>query len=220
MLPLIKMGWVLNRRLLFQGSPLFVFYLAQLVVVQHGGVTPLFVTSALFITALVTAIATLQGLTLPVEGFLLALPISRTQVVRAKYLTSLIGLGLGLALPLATAWIAHRVAPAWVPPVTTTALGIVALGGTFIALGIFLCLPLVYSLGPSKGLMSFTALAILLPAGALAWRGANGCMDLLEAFGTKWLEQPSFALGIVAATLLLGFGSLRLSTGAYQRRPL
>ncbi len=220
MLPLIKMGWVLNRRLLLQAVPLFIFYLAQLVIIQRQGEAAPFIIIALLITYLVTAIVTLQGLTLPVEGFLLALPISRTQVVRAKYATSLMGLAVGLALPLATAWIAHSVAPAWVPPASPTALGIVALGAIFIVLGIFLCLPLVYGFGPSKGLMGFTALAILLPAGALAWRGANGCMDLLEALGTKWLEQPSFAVGIVAATLLLGFGSLRLSTGAYQRRSL
>ncbi len=218
MLPLIKMAWVLNRRLLVQVSPLFLFYLAQLVGVQHGGSTALFATFALFITALVTTLVTLQGLTLPVEGFLLALPISRAQVVRAKYLTSLLGWALGLALPLATAWAAHLVAPAWVPPASPTALGIVSLGGTLFALGILLGLPLVYRFGPSKGLMIFSALAILVPAGALAWKGANGCMDVLEAFGTRWLEQPLFALSVVATTLLLGLGSLRFSEGAYRRR--
>ncbi len=220
MLPLIKMAWVLNRRLLLQGSPLFVLYLAQLVIIQHRGEVTPFIIIALFITYLVTAIVTLQGLTLPVEGFLLALPISRTQVVRAKYATSLMGLAVGLALPLATAWIAHRVAPAWVPPASPTAMGIVALGGIFIALGIFLCLPLVYRFGPSKGLMSFTALTILLPASALAWKGVNGCMDLLEAFGNRWLDQPLFALTVLVAVLLLGLGSLRFSVEAYQRRSL
>ena len=92
MLPLIKMAWVLNRRLLFQGSPIFAMYLAQLVVILHKGDVAPFIIIALFITYLSTAIVTLQGLTLPVEGFLLALPISRTQVVKAKYATSLMGL--------------------------------------------------------------------------------------------------------------------------------
>lgn len=220
MLPLINMAWVLNRRLLLQLSPVFALYLAQLVFVQHTREVTPFIIIALFITYLSTAIVTLQGLTLPVEGFLLALPISRTQVVKAKYATSLMGLAVGLALPLATAWIAHSVAPAWVPPASPTAMGIVALGGIFIALGIFLCLPLVYRFGPSKGLMSFTALTILLPAGALAWKGANGCMDLLEAFGNRWLDQPLFALTVLVAVLLLGLGSLRFSVEAYQRRPL
>lgn len=220
MLPLIKMAWVLNRRLLLHASPLFLFYLAQLVAVQHGGSIPLFTAFALVTTAVITTMITLQGLTLPVEGFLLALPISRAQVVKAKYATSLMGLAVGLALPLATAWIAHRVAPAWVPPASPTAMGIVALGAIFIALGIFLCLPLVYCLGPSKGLMSFTALTILLPAGALIWKGVNNGMDLLEAFGNRWLDQPLFALAVLVAVLILGIGSLRLSVEAYQRRPL
>jgi hypothetical protein len=220
MRPLIKMAWVLNRRLLLQGLPIFAMYLAQLVVTLHkGDVTP-FIIIALFITYLSTAIITLQGLTLPVEGFLLALPISRTQVVQAKYATSLMGLAVGLALPLATPWIAHSLAPAWVPPASPTALGIVALGTVFIALGIFLCLPLVYRFGPSKGLMSFTALTILLPAGALAWKGVNGCMDLLEAFGNRWLDQSLFALTVLVTVLLLGLGSLRISVEAYQRRSL
>lgn len=218
MLPLIKMAWVLNRRLLFQGSPIFAMYLAQLVVILHKGDVAPFIIIALFITYLSTAIVTLQGLTLPVEGFLLALPISRTQVVKAKYATSLMGLTIGLALPLATAWIAHRLAPAWVPPASPTAMGIVALGGTFIALGIFLCLPLVYRFGPSNGLMTFTLLTILVPAGALLWKGANGCMDLLEAFGNRWLDQPLFALGVLIAVLLFGVGSLRLSEHSYRRR--
>jgi len=218
MLPLIKMAWVLNRRLLLQGSPVFVMYLAQLVIVQHTGEAEAFIIMALFITSLATIIVTLQGLTLPVESFVLALPISRTQVVRAKYLTSLLGLAVGLALPLAIAWIAHRVAPAWVPPASPTALGIVALGGTLMPLGIFLCLPLVYRFGPSNGLMTFTLLTILLPAGALIWKGANGCMDLLEAFGNRWLDQPLFALGVLVVVLLLGVGSLRLSESSYRRR--
>ncbi len=218
MLPLIKMTWVLNRRVLYQGSPVFVMYLAQLVILQHKGeVTPLIIM-ALFITGLATTIVTLQGLTLPVEGFLLALPISRTQVVRAKYLTSLMGLVIGLVLPLATAWSAHLVAPARIPAAGPTALGIVALGGTFMSLGIFLCLPLVYRFGPSKGLMTFTVLAILLPAGGLIWKGANGCMDLLESLGNRWLNEPFFALGILVAVLLLGVGSLHLSERSYRRR--
>jgi len=220
MLPLIKMAWVLNRRLLLQTSPLFVFYLAQLIFIQHGGSISLFTTFALVITAVATTMITLQGLTLPMEGFLLALPISRSQVVKAKYATSLMGLAVGLALPLATAWIAHSVAPAWVPPASPTAMGIVALGAIFIALGIFLCLPLVYRFGPSKGLTSFTALTILLPAGALIGKGVNGCMDLLEAFGNRWLDQPLFALAVLVAVLLLGLGSLRISVEAYQRRSL
>lgn len=98
------------------------------------------------------------------------------QVVRAKYLTSLMGLAVGLALPL------------------------------------------VYRFGPSNGLMTFTLLTILVPAGALLWEGANGCMDLLEAFGNRWLDQPLFALGVLIAVLLLGVGSLRLSEHSYRRR--
>jgi len=110
MLPVIRMTWILNRRLLFQVSPLFAFYLTFLVGVQRTGDPTKFITMFMAIAGLATAIVTLQGLAIPVEGFLLSLPVSRTQVVRAKYFTSLCGLAAGLALPLFVAWTAHRVA--------------------------------------------------------------------------------------------------------------
>jgi len=220
MLPLIRMAWTLNRCLLLQAAPLFVLYLAVLILAQRGSDPVKFITVALAIACLCTAIVTLQGLTLPVEGFLLSLPVSRPQVVRAKYATSLAGLAAGLALPLVTGWSAHLVAPARVPALASEAVGLVALGGVFLALGIFLLLPFIYRLGPSKGLMAFTLTLIVLPAGALAWKGTNGCMDVLEAFGMRWLAHRPFALTVCAGLLLLGLASLSLSIRSYRRRAI
>jgi hypothetical protein len=88
------------------------------------------------------------------------------------------------------------------------------------ALGIFVCLPLVYHFGPSKGLMIFAAMAILLPGGGLAWMGVDGCMNVLEAFGRRWLEHRPFALGVSAGVLMLGLASLSLSIRCYRRRAI
>ncbi len=218
MLPVIRMTWILNRRLLFQASPLFAFYLTFLVGVQRTGDPTKFITMFMAIAGLATAIVTLQGMAIPVEGFLLSLPVSRTQVVRAKYFTSLCGLAAGLALPLVVAWTAHRVAPTHVPGLSRDVLGLVALLGLFLAAGIFYFLPFVYHFGTSKGMMLFAVTLILFPAGALAWKGASGCLEVILAFGNRALDQPTFALGLGASGLIFGLVSLRLSVRSYQRR--
>jgi hypothetical protein len=220
MLPLIRMTWTLNRRLLFQFSPLFAMYLAQLVALQCGPEPAVFIFMFLAIATLTTAIVTLQGLTLPVEGFLLSLPVSRAQVVRAKYVTSLLGLAAGLALPLVTAWTAHGVAPTRVPALGPDSLGIVPLAGLLLALGLFYFLPFVYHFGPTKGLLFFALTLILLPAGALAWKGAHGCLEALLAFGNHILDHSPSTLAFSAGVLLFDFASLRLSIWAYRRRAL
>jgi len=96
-------AWIINRRLLFLFSPLLIFYLASFVRILQRGGNPLAMAAILvFFATILTVITTLQGLFLPVEEFILSLPVSRSQIVRAKYLTSILGLVAGLVLPLLT----------------------------------------------------------------------------------------------------------------------
>ena len=124
MLPLMRMTWILNRRLLIGFSPVLAFYLAVLLKTQSmaEAMPRPFIACFIGIASLITLIITFQGLTLDVEGFLLSLPVSRAAVVRNKYLTSLLGLMAGIALPLATSWIGHLFAPCSCPSFITSGL--------------------------------------------------------------------------------------------------
>lgn len=220
MLPLIRMSWIINRRLLFQFSPFLGLYLWMLVAAQSdAGMMPRPFTGAfLMIITMITAIVTFQGLLLPVEGFLLSLPVARAQIVRTKYLTCILGLTASVALPMATCWLSHFLAPAHVPAPSSEVLGIVEIWTLLLTFGIFLFLPFVYHFGASKGFMCFAITVILIPAGGLALKGVNGCMDILATFLNRLLDQPNFAATISMGVLIFGLASLSLSTWSYRRR--
>ena len=217
MLPLIRMTWAINRRLLLGFSPVLAFYLAMLVYAQRGSEGSPFAYYSSAITGLVTLIITFQGLTMDVEGFLLSLPVTRAQIVRTKYLTSLLGLIAGVALPMTTAWVAHFLVPSQVPAPSQAALGIVGLAILIYAFAIFLFLPFTHHFGPSKGFLFFSLTVILIPAGGLAWKGLDGA-EAVFRFMHRLLAHPLLALAISAGLLAFGLASLSLSTWSYRRR--
>lgn len=218
MLPLMRTTWIINRRLLFQFSPFLAFYLWMIVNAQSKG-DPIQMAGVLVVfSALLTVIVTLQGLLLPVEEFILSLPISRSQVVRAKYLSSLLGLAVGLALPLLTAWTAHRVAPDRVGALSPEVLGLGGLTGLALAFGIFLFLPFVYRFGPARGLTFFSLSLVLCIAGGIAWKGRWGFFEPLLKFSGRVLENGVFALTVGAGVALFGIGSMFFSIWTYRRK--
>ena len=218
MLPLMRLAWTLNRRLLFQFSPWLAFYLAMLVNAQANREPMQSALIAVFLTILLTVIVTMQGLLLPVEEFILALPVSRSQVVRAKYLSCLLGLAAGWALPLITGWLAHFVAPTRIPPMSPDLFGISGVVGLYLAFGIFCFLPFLYQFGPSKGLTFFSVSLIVTLAGGVAWRGRWACVKALLDFSGHILERRSYALAVLAVLLVFGLASLSLSVWAYRRK--
>ena len=219
MLPLMRMTWILNRRLLIGFSPVLAFYLAVLLKTQSmaEAMPRPFIACFIGIASLITLIITFQGLTLDVEGFLLSLPVSRAAVVRNKYLTSLLGLMAGIALPLATSWIGHLFAPRALPAPSPEALGIVGLAALLLALGIFLFLPFIHHFGPSKGFLYVSLAALVLPAAGLAWRGLDGA-EAVITFGKGLSNQTGLSLAIGAGALAFGWASMALSIWSYRRR--
>lgn len=216
MFPLMRTTWIINRRLLFQFSPWLAFYLWMLVKAQASG-EPLQMAAVLIgFAILLTTIVTLQGLLLPVEDFLLSLPVSRAQLVRAKYLSSLLGLGAGLALPLLVASLAHGVVPSRVPAISTEVLGIGGLAALHLAFGIFFFLPFVYQFGPAKGLTFFAMTLVLFLACAVAWKGRWACTKAMVDFSNHILEGGPFAWGATVGVLVVGLASLGVSLWAYQ----
>ena len=218
MRPLIRMTWAVNRRFILGFSPVLLFYLGALVNTQMvSSILPRpFLMVFLGIMGLVTLIATFQGLTLDVDGFLLALPVTRAQVVRAKYLTCLFGLLVGVALPLGTAWIAHFLLPNRLPPPNPEALRGVGLATLIYASGIFLFLPFIHHFGPSKGFLFFALTVLLLPSVGLAWKGLDGAEAMLT-FLLRVIAQPTLALGLGVGVLAFGLASLSLSAWSYGR---
>lgn len=219
MLPMIRMTWAINRRLLLSFSPVLAFYLAMLVNTQitSGTLPRPYHAGLLGITGLLTIIVTFQGLTLEVEGFLLALPVTRAQVVRTKYLTSLLGLMLGVGLTLTTSWLAHLLVPHRVPAPSPDALRTLGLGVLLYASVIFLFLPFIHHFGASKGFMGFALTLILVPSAGLAWKGLDGAEAVLK-FLDRVLAQPSLAMALTAGVVTFGAASLSLSTWSYRRR--
>lgn len=218
MLPLMRTSWIINRRLLFQFSPWLAFYLWMLVKAQASGEALQMAAVLIGFATLLTVIVTLQGLLLPVEAFLLSLPVSRAQLVRAKYLSSLLGLGAGLALPLLAAQAAHGLAPSQVPALSADMLGIGGLAGLHLAVGIFIFLPFVYRFGPAKGLTFFATTLALCLAVAVAWKGRWACTKALLDYCALLQEGGPFAWRAAAGVVILGAVSLGMSLRAYQPR--
>lgn len=217
MLPLLRMTWALNRRLLFWSSPLLAFYLCMLVYAQSGAGGPPYIIAFNIITSVVTLIITFQGLTLELDGFLLSLPVTRAQVVRTKYLTSLLGLAAGVAIPMSVSWMAHLLVPGRVPAPGPEALGMMRMTTLNFAFYIFLFLPFIHHFGPQKGFLLFSLTVILAPSAGLAWWGLDGAATL-RAFFKRGFAEPWLALQIALGVGVMGLLSLTLSTWSYRRR--
>ncbi len=218
MLALMHMTWIINRRLLFQFSPYLALYLWMIVKSQGSGEVIQLAVTLVFFASLLTVIVTFQGLLLPVEDFILSLPVSRAEVVRVKYLSSLLGLFAGLALPLLAAWIAHVVAPARIPAISAEITGIAALAALYLAFGIFLFLPFVYRFGPARGLTFFSLTLVFSLAIAVARKGRTACIQALLDFSSHFLQSQTFAMEATICVVLFGIASLLFSTWAYQQK--
>ncbi len=217
MLPLIRMTWVTNRRLLLLMSPILVFYLSLMVYTQctKNGID---IPSIAFVIMFLLIIpSTFQGLTFDVEAFLVSLPVTRAQLVRTKYLTSFLGLLAGLVLPIMVAWTAHALAPGRAAAPTPEELRSVGMLAIIDVFAIFVFLPFVHHFEPAKGILAFSLTVILALGGGLAWKGLEGVEAGFYFFQRVLAHLPS-ALWMVAGVLAFGLASLSLSTWSYRRR--
>jgi len=216
MLALMRTAWIINRRLLLQFSPWLLVYLGVVVFGQCDGDSLKMSLSLTFFATLITVIVTLQGLLLPVEDFILSLPISRAQVVGAKYLSSLLGMAAGFALPLLTGLLAHLLAPSHVHAFSAEALSIGGLAALGLAFGVFLFLPFIYQFGPTRGFTCFSLTLVAAFAACLAWKGRWGCTKALLDFGSHMLESRPFAFTVIAGVSVFGVLSLLFSIWTYR----
>lgn len=208
MLSLLRSHWPLNRRLLIGLLPLLLLWF--FVALQPGGDSAelRFLLIALATSATLLALAVLQS----PEGFLVALPVRRNDLVRATYVAGLLAAILGLALPLAARWV---VTGGSLPAGT---LGNLALILAAESVGLFVFLPLRFRLGPH----GLTVFAGLLLAGLVALHLGPGVYAGIEAVtetATRALAHPARTVpAALAAMSLLGLLSSHLACAAFARR--
>ncbi|HXI03228.1 MAG TPA: ABC-2 transporter permease, partial [Candidatus Saccharimonadales bacterium] len=155
MLSLVLKDLVAGRRLLALILPLGVVQLATFAVVG-----PIFLLGALVFTSLLAfgsiALEELQG----TETLWSSLPVTRGQIVLARYLTVLIGILTGLCLSWAAGQTVIRLGsgPAGAPALV--GLRAHAFLISLLLLAAALYLPLLFRFGASKGFLVFSALSV------------------------------------------------------------
>lgn len=166
------------------------------------------------IAAALVALAPVLDWSLDADTFVHSLPASRSDVVRARYATSLLLSGGWLAVAaLIALFFASRVAdrggawPAWVA--LETALTAVVYVSVFVSL--FLASVFRFGVGPG-GLISVMAFAILAPLGIRTVR-PEGLAALMASVGTA----PVCA-GVILAMAAIIWLSMTVSRRSYERR--
>ncbi len=215
MLALIRMDWTLNRRILLQLTPLFM--LQGALAFAHG--LQGLLAAAFLLAALLMLIPVFQNLNDSVEPFLLALPVSRTRIVVARYLTATAALTFTLAAFLVLGGLGHRLGFLWAQdmrlPDLVTGLG---LQGLLLATVLFLYLPFHFRF---EGDLAVSLFAASLGAGLgligllAGWHGfQEGGLALLN----RLLDDPTALAGALTLLPAMGAVSLGLSIHGYRRR--
>ena len=218
MLPLIRMAWTLNRRTALVCAPALALILAAAVLKLAQGDATKFMTSCLFSGSLLGGLVAFQGLASDTEGFLLALPVSRAQVVRARYLTSLVAVALGLALPLGACAVAHLAAPARVPALGAETVALAGVLALVLGAGLGAFLPFVYRFGTPKGPIVFMALLGLTCLVLAPFTTADDVLDAFVRLLNRVVEERAFGAAAAAAVAVFLGLSLTYATWAYGRR--
>lgn len=216
MLALIRMDWTLLRRLLLPASPAFalVFWLG-FTEPRGGGLIMAGYLLALF------------GMGYPLfhdlgphttEPYLCALPVSRGQIVVARYASALAALLIALPLPLALAQVGRQ-AGLPVPALPLADLGL-GLGLVGLLLGglLFLYLPFHFRFGGERGLGTFALCLTGLLIGLVARAGGPVFLARITQLDFSALERTAFRLQMVGGWMVLGAASLALSWHAYRKR--
>lgn len=216
MLALIRMDWILSRPVLWRASPFLGLILWLGLSTPKGGV----LMAAYLLAILCMGYPLFHDLgPHTLEPYVCALPVSRGQIVAARYGSALAALLIALLLPLGLGLAARSLGLNAMEglPLPDALLGLAALGLILSAV-LFLYLPFHFRFGGERGLGAFAASGL---AGLLILFVALGGRRLLaHPFGPtlEALERLPVRLGILAAWFGLGVPSLALSWASYRRR--
>ncbi len=220
MLPLIRMTWTLNRRVCLYVAPWILGMQLGVGLMAHikEGNSAGLLFSAVMAGAVLSSLVTLQFAFVPLEGFLLSLPVTRAQVVRAHYLVALMAAFLGVSLLPLLVGVARFIAPQKVPPLAFETLGLLGVLVSGLVMGLFTFLPFLFRWGGPRGVTAFTLTLLLLLSATLWFKGLDGSLSAVLSLGNRVLDRPAFAAGCSAGLALFSGASLGISTWSYQKR--
>jgi len=216
MLALIRMDWTLSRGYFLRLIPLFLLWLSPLVATHQGPGVLLF-SSFLFgtIFPFVTLFPFLAPTT--IEPFLCALPVSRGQIVLARYVSALGTMVIGFLIPLALSGFGHLAGLETLPFSGDMAAG-AGLQAVILASFLFLFLPFHFRFGGDRGLGYFGATGLVAVIILLVLFGWERIMAQALYLADRFLDGGFFALGGALGAMALGATSLALSMRVYGER--
>jgi hypothetical protein len=220
MFALIRMDWTLNRRLIFQLTPLWLLYGGYIFL---GGTRGILGGCVMFPTVL-GLLLMFSELGSPIMPFVCALPVSRSRIVMARYLSALLTLTVGLVIPVMLGFLGQRLGwgfwkffneiPASSMADVPALLILIALAFSTV---IFLYFPFHFRFGAERGLQIFIILDIVALATWTWLTGWDGVQRMHELAG-QFLDNARWRFESALVVLLLGGISLLVSVQGFKQR--
>lgn len=220
MLALMRMDWTQNRRLILYLTPLWLMWGSYLFApLPDQAVLGARIFLGFVFPLVLSLLVMLQNHTRPIDDWLCALPVSRTQIVLARYTSTVLAILAGLLVPLLITLLTNALALKSLPrvPMHDYLIGLVLVGGGLLAFSLFF-LPLYFRFGADKGLGILGA-ALVSGGAFLFWRwGYEGCMQRFIDLLTRLMDEGTFRGWVMVSLALMAGLSILLSLRGYAPR--
>jgi len=215
MLALIRMDWTQNRRVIYYMLPLWAMYAGM---VFHPDLAARILVGLMFAGAFSLQVM-IQNHTRPIDDWLCALPVSRSQIVLARYASTALAILIGLLIPVVIMMLMNALKLRfWAHVLMEEYLIGLSVDGSFLLIFALLFLPLYFRFGVDKGIGILGAFVVLV-AGLLFWRwGYEGLMQRFIDLLTRLMDDGAFRGWILMGMVVLAGVSIALSLWAYPRR--
>ncbi len=220
MLALMRMDWTQNRRMLYYLTPLWMLWvLCQFMPTPDRDVLMLRIWTAFCFSLAFSLLVILQNHTRPIDDWLCALPVSRAQIVLARYANTALAILAGLLIPLLLTLLTNALKLRYLPqvPIHDYLIGL-GIPGSFLLIFTLLFLPLYFRFGADKGIGILGAVVVSV-GGLLFWRwGYDGFMQRFIDLLTRLMDDGAFRGWMLMGIAVLAGGSIELSLWAYPQR--
>lgn len=220
MLALMRMDWTQNRRLIFYLTPLWLLWGSCLFMPSPNQDALMMRIFLGFIFPLaLSLLVMLQNHTRPIDDWLCALPVSRNQIVLARYASTALAILAGLLIPVLVTLLTNTLAFKYLPhvPMDDYLIGL-SLDASFLLVFALLLLPLYFRFGADKGI-GILGTVVVSVAGLLFWRwGYEGCMQRFIDLLTRLMDDNAFRGWILVGMVTLAGVSIAFSLWGYPQR--